>query len=108
MNTYIFHAERIIDANSEEEACEKFADSSFDFAADAECEIAHHFLTRFRRRGDRRELMARSTNALGLPKRVREFRTNCSTRSCTGSGGGGVSNRTVYGTPPRKTRTTQW
>ncbi len=39
MNTYIFRAERIIDANTEEEACEKFVDNSFDFAADAECEL---------------------------------------------------------------------
>lgn len=38
MKTFIFHTSWGIEANDEEEARIKFADSSMDFAADAECD----------------------------------------------------------------------
>jgi hypothetical protein len=38
MKTFVFRAEHIIDAETEAEAREKFADNSWDFAASAECE----------------------------------------------------------------------
>lgn len=38
MKKYKFTAERIIEAESEEEAIEIFASNSFDFATEAECE----------------------------------------------------------------------
>ena len=38
MRTYIFRSDQIVDAQDEQEAWAKFADNSFDFAANAECE----------------------------------------------------------------------
>ena len=38
MKTYIFRSEQFVDAENEDGAREIFADNSFDFAANAECE----------------------------------------------------------------------